>query len=77
MARNPIIRQTHRTVSVVFTLLVLANIALNLVPGVSESLSLWVGLLTLVPLVVLLLTGLYLFVLPYTRASGRGNKIPS
>ena len=33
-------------------------------PGAGEQ-AVWVGLLALLPLVLLLLTGLYLFVLPY------------
>jgi hypothetical protein len=59
------IRQTHRWVSIAFTAGVIANIvALGMGPGQEEP-AVWVGLLALVPLVVLLLTGLYLFVLPY------------
>jgi hypothetical protein len=60
------IRQFHRGLSIAFTLAVIANIA---VQG-QEKLALWVGLLTLLPLGLLLLTGLYMFVLPYT-AKGR------
>lgn len=56
------IRQFHRWLSVAFTLAVLANFA---VMG-QEEIALWVGMLTLLPLALLLFTGLYLFVLPYT-----------
>lgn len=56
------IRQLHRWLSVAFTLAVLANFA---VMG-QEEIALWVGMLTLLPLALLLFTGLYLFVLPYT-----------
>jgi hypothetical protein len=52
-----------------FTLAVIINIiALS-----QTEPPLWVGILALVPLAFLLLTGLYLFVLPYVagRRSGR------
>jgi hypothetical protein len=58
------IRQTHRWLSISFTVLVIVNIVLNFTP-VSEELALRVGILTLLPLALLMLTGLYLFVLPY------------
>lgn len=69
---NKSIRQTHRWLSIVFTLLVLGNIVLNIFAAEQEQLVLWVGLSTLLPLFLLLFTGLYLFVLPYT-AKGRGR----
>ncbi|NVP58070.1 hypothetical protein [Mycoplana rhizolycopersici] len=59
---NRKIRQFHRWVSIAFTLAVIANIAAM---GMEEPVV-WIGLLALVPLVLLLLTGLYLFALPYT-----------
>jgi hypothetical protein len=58
---NKWIRQTHRFLSIVFTLAVIANFA---VIG-REKLALYVGLFTLLPLALLLFTGLYLFALPY------------
>jgi hypothetical protein len=64
------IRQLHRSLSIVFTLGVIINI---LVMGVMEKPPAWVGLLALLPLAVLWVTGLYLFVLPYT-AHGRSGK---
>ncbi len=57
------IRQIHRWLSIAFTLAVLVNIALM---GREEPI-LWVGFLALVPLIPLLLTGLYMFFLPYLR----------
>ena len=63
---NKSIRQSHRWLSIVFTLLVLVNIVLNIFASAQEQLVLWVGLSTLLPLLLLLFTGLYLFVLPYT-----------
>lgn len=63
------VRQTHRWLSIVFTVAVIANIALNVLPLASDEVAMWVGLLTLLPLSLLLITGLYLFVLPYTDRS--------
>lgn len=59
-------RKAHRVLSITFTLFVIANIVLNFVPA-PEQLGFWVGVLTLVPLVLLMLSGLYLFALPYLR----------
>jgi len=70
---NKSIRQWHRWLSVVFVVFVIANIVLNLSPSASEQLTLWVGFSTLIPLALLLLTGLYLFVLPYV-AKRNGSK---
>ncbi len=72
---NTWFRQTHRWLSVVFTVLVIGNIIVNIVPLGPEALALWVGLLTLLPLFLLLLTGLYLFVLPYA-AKWRSGRHP-
>lgn len=58
---NKWVRQIHRWLSITFTAFVIANLA---VQG-REKIALWVGLLTLIPLALLLLTGLYLFALPY------------
>jgi hypothetical protein len=55
------IRQIHRWLSIAFTVAVIANI----VALVREAQAVWVGVLALIPLALLLLTGLYLFVLPY------------
>jgi hypothetical protein len=65
MNRSKWIRQIHRWLSIVFTVLVIVNIVLNFVAPGPEQLTLWVGLLTLLPLALLMLTGLYLFVLPH------------
>jgi hypothetical protein len=66
---NSWIRQIHRWVSVVFTLTVMANV-IALARGTPPP---WVTYSPLLPLALLLLTGLYLFVLPYAarRPSGR------
>lgn len=58
---NHWIRQTHRWLSIAFTLAVIINlVALN-----QKEPVVWVGFLALAPLIVLLFSGLYLFVLPY------------
>lgn len=71
---NTWFRQTHRWLSLIFTLLVIANIIVNVLPLVSAQLVLWVGLFTLLPLFLLLFTGLYLFVLPYTTKWRSGRR---
>ena len=58
---NKWIRQAHRWLSIAFTLLVIANFA---VMGRGD-IALWVGFATLVPLALLLVSGLYMFALPY------------
>ena len=61
----------------VFTIAVLVNILLNVLPQASEQLAMWVGGLTLIPLALLLSTGLYLFVLPYATRSGNRRSADS
>lgn len=67
MSWSKSIRQGHRWLSIAFTALVLVNIVLNFVATGQEQLALWVGGFTLLPLALLMLSGLYLFVLPYVR----------
>jgi len=55
------IRQFHRWVSMAFTLTVIANFA-AMTRGTPPA---WVTYSPLLPLALLLLTGLYLFALPY------------
>jgi hypothetical protein len=57
------VRQSHRWLSITFTVAVIANLV---VMGRGD-ITLWVGLLTLLPLVLLLLSGLYLIFLPHAR----------
>ena len=64
------IRQAHRWLSIAFTIAVVINI----VALVRKEQAVWVGLLALVPLILLLLSGLYLFALPYT-VRWRGDRI--
>jgi hypothetical protein len=58
-----VIRQTHRWVSIAFTVTVIVNIVVMSVrPGQPPALVTYSPLL---PLALLLFTGLYLFALPY------------
>ena len=58
---SKIIRQTHRWLSILFTLGVIGYM-LGMSQGQPPA---WVGLFALVPLILLLITGLYMFALPY------------
>jgi hypothetical protein len=58
---NNWIRQIHRWLSIAFAMAVIVNI---IAMGQKQP-ALWVGLLALLPLALLLITGLYMFVLPY------------
>jgi quinol-cytochrome oxidoreductase complex cytochrome b subunit len=69
------IRQTHRWLSLAFTACVLANIVVNFVISVPKPLVVGVGLFTLLPLALLMVTGLYLFVLPYATRWRAGPTI--
>ncbi|MEQ1570519.1 MAG: hypothetical protein ABMA64_33110 [Myxococcota bacterium] len=55
------VRQLHRWLSVAFTLAVLANFGAMTLP----TYPMWVGYAALLPLWLLLFTGLWLFVQPY------------
>ena len=67
---RPSIRQLHRWVSIAFTATVIANFIVR-AKGAPPA---WITYSPLVPLAVLLLTGLYLFVLPYiARERYRGR----
>jgi hypothetical protein len=57
-----LIRQTHRWLSIAFTLGVITYIVA--MSGGKQP-PMWMGLLALVPLILLLASGLYLFALPY------------
>jgi hypothetical protein len=60
---NKWLRQVHRWLSIAFTVTVIANFV---VLGVGEGPpAAWVTYSPLLPLGLLLFTGLYLFVLPY------------
>ena len=71
---NKWVRQSHRWLSIAFT----AGVITYMVVMSFGQPPAWVGLLALVPLIALLLSGLYLFALPHVarwrgvrRAEGR------
>ena len=66
---NHLIRQTHRWVSIAFTLTVIANFV-AMTQGQPPA---WVTYSPLFPLALLLFTGLYLFVLPYATRWRRAS----
>src|SRR3954470_22099619 len=67
---NMRIRQIHRWLSIAFTVAVVVN----MIAMMQEKQAVWVGLLALFPLILLLLTGLYMFMLPYA-AKWRGARM--
>jgi hypothetical protein len=65
---NKWIRQTHRWLSIVFTATVIANFAAMAI-GTPPP---WIVYAPLLPLFLLLFSGLYMFILPYTvRTRGK------
>ena len=73
-ARNGI-RQFHRWVSMAFTLTVIANfVAMGLSKGAQPPA--WITYAPLLPLALLLFTGLYMFILPYA-ARRHGARVSS
>jgi hypothetical protein len=71
MTWNHWIRQFHRWVSILFTLTVIANFA-AMTQGPPPA---WVTYSPLLPLFLLLFSGLYLFVLPYATRRRSGRRI--
>lgn len=69
---NKWVRQIHRWLSIAFTLTVIANFV-ALARGTPPA---WVTYSPLLPLALLLFSGLYLFALPYVarRRGGRGAR---
>ena len=67
---STLIRQTHRWLSIAFTVTVVANfVAMSQGPPPA-----WVTYSPLLPLALLLFTGLYLFVLPYATKWRSGRR---
>ena len=63
------IRQVHRWLSMIFTAVV---VVIFIMMGVGKEPAYWVYFLPLFPLALLMLTGLYMFALPYaTKWRGR------
>jgi hypothetical protein len=61
MSWNKWIRQIHRWLSIVMT----AAIIFNFVEVLGGKYARWMGLLAVAPFALQMITGLYLFVLPY------------
>ena len=68
---NNWIRQTHRWLSMAFTVTVIANFVAR---GLGEP-PLWVTYSPLLPLFLLMLSGLYMFVLPYSAKWRSGRRV--
>jgi hypothetical protein len=67
------IRQIHRWVAIAFTLTVIANLV-ALSQGGGGMPPPWITYSPLLPLALLLLTGLYLFALPYASKWRGGSR---
>ncbi|WP_033337681.1 hypothetical protein [Catenuloplanes japonicus] len=67
---NKLIRQVHRWLSIVFTAAVVLVTVLLAVQGEPAG---WVYTLPVLPLLLLLVSGLYLFVLPYVQRRRRAS----
>lgn len=59
------IRQFHRWTSIVFVVAVIFNTVMLML----NRQATWVGLTALFPLILLMITGLYMFALPYLATS--------
>jgi hypothetical protein len=70
---NTWVRQIHRWLSIAFTAGVIVNTVIIFGLGQKQP-AFGVYLLALIPLALLLLTGLYLFVLPHAVEWGRGRR---
>jgi membrane protein CcdC involved in cytochrome C biogenesis len=64
------VRQTHRWLSIAFTVAVIVTFVVLQ----QEQPPVWVNYLALPPLFLLLFTGLYLFVLPYATRWRSGRR---
>jgi hypothetical protein len=60
-----LIREFHRWVCILFTLGVIANTIVIFMLGKGQQPPFWMYLFALIPLFLLLFSGLYMFVLPY------------
>lgn len=61
---NVLVRQIHRWISIIFTLTVIANFV-ALAQGSGTMPPAWITYSPLLPLFLLMISGLYLFALPY------------
>lgn len=64
-------RQGHRWISIIFVLIVAGLFAMQ---GARMAVAEWAYFLPLAPLALMMISGLYLFILPYAlRARGRSD----
>jgi heme A synthase len=70
MNRHQWIRQIHRWLAVAFTVTVIATF----VALAQEDPVVWVSYVPLLPLALLLITGLYMFVLPHATRWRNGRR---
>ena len=71
MNANKLIRQLHRWLAMLFTVTVIATF----VALAQEDPVVWVSYVPLLPLALLLFSGLYLFVLPYAARRRNGRSV--
>ena len=69
---NKWVRQIHRWLSMIFTAVV---IAIFVALGLGREPAAWVYFLPLFPLALLMVSGLYLFVLPYAARWRSGRQV--
>lgn len=69
MSLSNSIRQTHRYLAIILTVAVIINITALAM----KSQAFWIGLLALVPLILMMITGLYMFFRPYFTKNGAGQ----
>jgi hypothetical protein len=67
---NKWVRQTHRWLSMAFTVAVIVTF----VALAQEEPVVWVSYVPLLPLVLLMITGLYMFLLPYAAKWRSGRR---
>jgi hypothetical protein len=73
MSPTSAVRQSHRWISIAFTATVVANfVARGLRPGEPPA---WITYSPLPPLALLLLSGLYLFAVPYVARRGASRSL--
>lgn len=70
---NKWIRQFHRWVAIVFT----ATVVITFIALAQENPVVWISYVPLFPLALLLITGLYLFALPYVLKWRGGGRVAS
>ncbi|MFZ5669863.1 MAG: hypothetical protein ACOY4K_10225 [Pseudomonadota bacterium] len=66
---NAFIRKAHRWLSMIF----MATVILNLVALFTGQQATWIGLTALFPLILLMVSGTYLFFLPYVRGASKAD----